>query len=118
MLPLGLALKSAALLKGYAISAFWLHALTVGALATMVMGVMTRAALGHTGRPLDVTPLSISGYVVLFLAAITRVFGLSAGLPYPVVIALSGSFFSAAFACFLGAYAPILWEPRADGRPG
>jgi uncharacterized protein involved in response to NO len=117
-LPLGLALKSAALLKGFAISAFWLHALTVGALATMIMGVMTRAALGHTGRPLEAAPLTISGYAMLLLAAITRVFGLSAGLAYPLVIALSGSLFTAAFACFLLEYAPILWEPRADGKPG
>lgn len=117
-LPVGLALKSAALLTGPAISAFWLHALTVGVLATMIMGVMTRAALGHTGRPLEVAPLTISGYCVLFLAAIARVFGLSAGLSYPLVIALSGSLFTAAFACFLFEYAPILWAPRADGKPG
>jgi uncharacterized protein involved in response to NO len=117
-LPLGLALKSVALLKGYAISAFWLHALTVGALATMIMGVMTRAALGHTGRVLEVGPLTISGYFALLLAAIIRVFGLSAGLSYPLVIALSGSLFIAAFACFLIEYTPILWGPRADGKPG
>ena len=117
-LPLGLALKSAALLTGAAISAFWLHALTVGVLATMIMGVMTRAALGHTGRPLDAAPLTLSGYVLLLLAAISRVFALSAGLPYPLVIALSGSLFTAAFACFLLQYAPILWGPRADGKSG
>jgi uncharacterized protein involved in response to NO len=62
-LPLGLALKSPALLGGYGIAAFWLRALTIGALATMITAVMTRAALGHTGRPLVVHPLITVAYV-------------------------------------------------------
>lgn len=117
-LPIGLALKCAALLGGFALSAFWLHALTVGALATMIMGVMSRAALGHTGRPLEADPLTVTAYALLCLAAITRVFGLSAGLSYPIVIVLSASFFTVAFACFLFVYVPILSSPRADGKAG
>lgn len=117
-LPLGLALKSAALLGGFAVSAFWLHALTIGALATMIMGVMTRAALGHTGRPLAASPLTVTGYFALLAAGLVRVFGLSAGIGYPIVIVLSAAFFTAAFVCFLLVYAPILWGPRADGKPG
>jgi NnrS protein len=49
-LPLGLALKAGALLGGVGIAAFWLHALTIGALTTMITAVMTRAALGQRGR--------------------------------------------------------------------
>ena len=56
-LPLGLTLKAAALLTGAAPAAFWLHALTIGAAATMILAVMTRASLGHTGRPLVVRPV-------------------------------------------------------------
>jgi uncharacterized protein involved in response to NO len=63
-LPIGLALKAAAMLGGYAIAAFWLHALTIGALTTMVTAVMTRASLGHTGRPLIVHPLITVAYVL------------------------------------------------------
>jgi uncharacterized protein involved in response to NO len=117
-LPIGLALKCAALYSGPAISAFWLHALTVGVLATMIMGVMTRVALGHTGRPLEAAPLTVTAYVLLCLAAATRVFGLSAGFSYPIVIMLSASFFTVAFACFLWVYVPILWSPRIDGEAG
>ncbi|NNM60726.1 MAG: hypothetical protein HKM03_00995 [Steroidobacteraceae bacterium] len=54
-LPVGLAMKAAALLGGFAIAAFWLHALTIGALSTMILGMMTRVSLGHTGRALIVT---------------------------------------------------------------
>ena len=55
-LPLGLALKAVALLSGAAFAAFWLHALTIGALTTMILAVMTRASLGHTGAPILWSP--------------------------------------------------------------
>ena len=117
-LPLGFALKSAALLGGFAGAAFWLHALTVGVLAIMILGVMTRAALGHTGRSLVAQPLTVAAYVLLALAAITRVFGLSVGLHYSTVILLSASLWTSAFAFFLWTYAPIVCSPRVDGKPG
>jgi uncharacterized protein involved in response to NO len=118
-LPVGLALKCAALLSGVAFSAFWLHALTVGVLATMVLGVMTRAALGHTGRPLAVDPVVALGYLFLLAAGLIRVFGLAVlGLAYPLVIAFSAICWTAAFVIFLFVYAPILLSARADGKPG
>jgi uncharacterized protein involved in response to NO len=118
-LPLGLALKSAALLGGFAVAAFWLHALTIGALATMILAVMSRAALGHTGRPLVVDPAIAVAYVLLLLAALTRVFGLAmVSLDYAMVIVIAASFWTAAFALFLYVYLPILWSARADGKPG
>ena len=118
-LPVGLGLKAAALLGGYAIGAFWLHALTIGVLATMITAVMTRASLGHTGRALVVHPLTTVGYVMLTAAALVRVFGLTAlRLSYPQVVVLAASFWTTSFAFFVGVYAPILWGPRADGKPG
>jgi uncharacterized protein involved in response to NO len=118
-LPIGLALKAAAMLGGYAIAAFWLHALTIGALATMVSAVMTRASLGHTGRPLVVHPLITISYALLTAAAIVRVFGLSGfGLSLTSVVVWSALFWTTAFALFVGVYLPILWGPRADGKPG
>jgi uncharacterized protein involved in response to NO len=118
-LPAGLALKAIALLWGVAASAFWLHALTIGVLATMVLGVMTRAALGHTGRALVVEPAIALGYLFLFGAALVRVFGLGIlHLAYPSVILLSGMGWTLAFGIFCYVYAPILWSARADGKPG
>jgi uncharacterized protein involved in response to NO len=118
-LPIGLALKAAAMLGGYAIAAFWLHALTIGALSTMVTAVMTRASLGHTGRPLIVHPLITVAYALLTAAAMVRVFGLSGlGLSFPLVVVWSALFWTIAFALFVGVYLPILCGPRADGKPG
>jgi uncharacterized protein involved in response to NO len=118
-LPAGLALKAAALAGGYGSAAFWLHALTIGSLATMIAAVMTRASLGHTGRALIVHPLITAAYVLLTAAALVRVFGLSLlGLSYPLVIVWAAIFWTASFALFVGIYTPILWGARADGKPG
>jgi uncharacterized protein involved in response to NO len=118
-LPVGLALKCLAALSGPAVSAFWLHSLTIGVLSTMIMAVMTRASLGHTGRALVVDPAIAFAYLLLLAAALTRVFGLSVlGLPYPFIIVISACCWTAAFAIFLTLYAPILWSPRVDGKPG
>ncbi len=118
-LPVGLALKAAALLGGYAIAAFWLHALTIGALTTMIVAVMTRASLGHTGRPLQVHSLTTLAYALLIGAALIRVFGLLLpGMNYRMAIAVAAILWTASFLLFIGIYSPILWGPRADGKPG
>jgi len=118
-MPIGLALKCAALLGGYAVAAFWLHALTVGTLATMILGVMTRAALGHSGRPLQPAARTIVAYWMLLLAGLVRVFGLAVpGIAYPVVILVAAFLWTSAFTLFLWVYGPILLSARADGHPG
>jgi uncharacterized protein involved in response to NO len=118
-LPIGFALKAVALLNGAAFAAFWLHALTIGAASTMILGVMTRAALGHTGRPLVVSPLITAAYLLVSAAALVRVFGLAAsGKSYPAVILLAAMLWTAAFGLYLLVYTPILLGPRADGKPG
>jgi uncharacterized protein involved in response to NO len=118
-LPVGLALKALALLNGAGIAAFWIHALTIGAIATMILAVMTRATLGHTGRPLAVSPSITVAYLLLAAAAVVRVFGLAWWRHgYPAVIVVSALLWTAAFAVFVAIYAPMLWSPRVDGKPG
>ena len=116
-LPFGLALKALAILTGMTAAAFWLHALTIGALATMILGVMTRVSLGHTGRPLRIRPLVTLAYLLVSGAALVRVLGAwLPGLDYPAVIVLSAALWTAAFAFFLWVYGPILLTPRVDPR--
>ena len=118
-LPIGLGLKAAALLTGAAPAAFWLHALTIGAAATMILAVMTRASLGHTGRPLVVDPVIALAYVLLSAAALVRVFGLAVlRIGYPDVILVAAFLWTAAFVLFTWIYAPMLLAPRADGKMG
>jgi uncharacterized protein involved in response to NO len=118
-LAVGLALKALALLGGVPFAAYYLHALTIGAATTMIMAVMTRASLGHTGRPLRVSRATACAYGLLTAAAVVRVFGPAwPTLPYPLVIVFAAALWTAAFVLFLWVYGPILLKPRADGKPG
>jgi len=118
-LPLGLALKALALLGAVAFAAYYLHALAIGAAATMIMAVMTRAALGHTGRPLIVRPSIACAYGLLTAAAVVRVFGPAwARSSYVGIILLAAGLWTSAFVLFLWVYGPILIKPRVDGKPG
>lgn len=88
-----------------------LHALTVGAIGTMTLGVMTRASLGHTGRALTAGPGCSSMFVLVSVAAMLRV---TASLvpTCPWLLDVSGAAWSAAFGLFLILFAPILCSPR------
>ena len=118
-IPIGLGLKGLWLLWQIPMAAGWLHALTAGAFSTMIMAVMTRATLGHTGRPLVAARPIVIAYVLLTLAAATRV--LTPVLAPTMLQAswtLAGTLWIAAFALYCVVYAPILSTARADGRPG
>ena len=118
-IPVGMALKALWLLGGLEIGLNWLHALTFGGFSTMILAVMTRASLGHTGRTLRAAPATVASYVLLTLGAFVRVFGPALLPAYALPsIAVAGLLWMAAFALFLIVYGPILTGPRADGRPG
>jgi uncharacterized protein involved in response to NO len=118
-IPIGLGLKGLWLVWQMQVASGWLHALTSGAFATMIMAVMTRASLGHTGRPLVVATPIVIAYVLLTLAAATRV--LAPAIAPAMSMAswtIAGALWTVAFALYLAVYAPILCSPRVDGRPG
>lgn len=118
-LPVGLGLKALSLLAGVAFAAYYLHALTIGAASTLIVAVMSRASLGHTGRPLVASRPTACAYGLLTAAAVVRVFGPEfLPLSYPYVIVLAAALWTAAFGLFFASYAPILLRPRADGKPG
>jgi uncharacterized protein involved in response to NO len=118
-IPLGLVLKAMNLMTGAGWAAHWVHALSIGAAATMILAVTTRAALGHTGRPLMVGRPIAWSYALLIVAAAVRVFG-HALLPlqYPVVIVLSSVLWITSFLIYAWVYTPILLQPRVDGKAG
>jgi uncharacterized protein involved in response to NO len=95
-----------------------MHALGTGAAGTLILGVMTRVSMGHTGRPMRLPRGAVLIYYAVSIAALAR---LAAALGYAdyrwsvVIAALSWIF---AFLLFLALYWPILSSPRADGRPG
>ena len=117
-LPTGLALKAIFLATGAPWASQWLHALTMGAAAMMVVAVITRAALGHTGRPLVVASSVALAYGLLIAAVLVRVFLTSLSMYREWAVWVSGLLWIAAFAVIVTTYAPILLRPRIDGKPG
>lgn len=96
-----------------------LHALTAGAAGTMILAVMTRASLGHTGRPLRANLATTIAYLLVTLGAAMRVVGpFFDGELGRELVGFSGMVWAAGFLLFSIVYAPILLGRRADGRPG
>jgi uncharacterized protein involved in response to NO len=117
-IPIALALKTGAAL-GIAWGAGWLHALTIGVFATMILAVASRAALGHTGRPLIAPGPAVAAFALVSVTAVLRA-ALDSLPPafYAAALYASGLAWIAAFLLWLWVYAPILVQARADGAPG
>ena len=89
-----------------------LHALTVGAVGTMTLAVMTRATLGHTGRPLTAGRATTWIYLLVTLAALLRLLAPLAGGQYVIALTLAGTAWSGAFLLFVLTYFRPLTLPR------
>lgn len=94
------------------------HALTAGCIGTMVLGVMSRAALGHSGRPLDVSKATVAAYVLLSLGTALRVVAPLLPDAQMGLTHAGGSLWALAWILFVVVYFPVVTRPRADGRPG
>ncbi len=119
-LAVGLILRGAAELTDLVPLDAGIHALTLGAVGSMVIGMMSRVALGHTGRSIVPARLTVAAYWLVNAAALLRVaFALTSDDTLRTASLIgSGTLWSLAFACFVIVYWPILSQPRADGRPG
>lgn len=117
-IPLHLGLRAAAEL-GWISGSAAVHALTVGAVGGLVIGMMTRIARGHTARPLRADRFDIACYALVLAAAVVRV-----GVPLAVpawsmqAVLCSAALWSAGFALYAMRYWPVLTRPRLDGKPG
>ena len=112
-LVVGLLLMSAAAFSSGLPSIPAEHAFGAGAVATMIMAIMTRASLGHTGRAIIAPKAVVVGYGLLTLAAFLRVFGVGIGAAhYMQVLQVAGLAWIAAFGLFVIVYAPFLLTPR------
>jgi uncharacterized protein involved in response to NO len=117
-IPLHLVLRAASA-AGLVTPSIATHALTVGAIGGLTLGMMTRTARGHTGRMLQASCTETLCYVLLQVGALVRVF-LPAVWPAMMLpaIVISGALWTAAFGLFTIYYWPVLTRARIDGRPG
>ena len=115
-LPLALVLRG---LSGLAIvpPGAWIHAVTVGALTSLMIAMMMRSTLGHTGRELIASRTDIVVFLLLQIGAVARVMSGIAGDQKTLTI-FAGLVWMVAFVAFLLRYTPMLLWPRVDGKPG
>ena len=91
-----------------------LHALTMGGIGSMTLAMMTRVALGHTGRPLHAARLTVIAYIILTLAIGIRLLGPLTGQQYMRTVEFAAGGWILAFVIFVWVYWPILTQPRAE----
>ncbi|HWE75657.1 MAG TPA: NnrS family protein [Stellaceae bacterium] len=88
-----------------------IHALTAGAIGTMILAVMTRATRGHTGQALAADRVTTAIYGLVNLAAIARVLAAFATAWASALLMASAILWMLAFAVFALAYGPMLIHP-------
>ena len=117
-IPLGLALL-ALVQWGMLPRSAGVHALAIGATGGLIIGMITRTALGHTGRMLVAGKVEVTAYVLVQLAAVSRVLTVIAfpGLALSG-IHLAATLWALAFGLYFIRYLPWLVRTRPDGRPG
>jgi uncharacterized protein involved in response to NO len=110
--PVGLALLAAVQFGAPLPQSAAVHALTAGAMGTMILAVMTRATLGHTGRELRAGPATTIIYVLVTIGAALRVGAPLSFVDYTVGMEVAGLCWLGAFLLFIASYGPILFAPR------
>lgn len=109
----GLALWNFGLLDSSSSS---LHALSVGSMSGLILAMIARVTLGHTGRPLQLPPGIVGAFVLFNLGAASRVFLIT---EWPVIGLWAAAIcWALAFALYAWRYAPMLVTARVDGHPG
>ncbi|MGE0387510.1 MAG: NnrS family protein [Gammaproteobacteria bacterium] len=97
-----------------------LHLFAVGGIGLATLAMMSRVALGHSGRDIHAPPATVGIALAWLVAALAArvLWPLLAPGQYAYAIAVAQGCWMIAFALFAFSYAPILWAPRADGKPG
>ncbi|MTV37826.1 NnrS family protein [Duganella radicis] len=94
------------------------HALTVGSMAGLILGMITRTALGHTGRMLKAGGGERAMFVLIQASAVARVAAALDLGAQPLLLAVSGVCWTVAFLAYVAVYLPYLCAARIDGKAG
>lgn len=98
-----------------------LHALAIGGFASLLVAMVTRVSLGHSGRPLEMDHWAWGSFVALQAAALVRIVADLVGPAWDARTALlrvAALVWAAAFVVWTTRFAPIWFRPRIDGKPG
>jgi uncharacterized protein involved in response to NO len=116
--PIGLVLLGVSILGPAVPRSAAIHALTAGAMGTMILAVMTRATLGHTGRELKAGPQTVFLYLLVTTGAVLRVAASLGVIGYDLGMEMSVVAWAGAFTLFLACYGPMLFRPRLGEQAG
>jgi uncharacterized protein involved in response to NO len=104
---------------GLAAASAGVHALAVGATGGLIVGMVTRTARGHTGRPLQASRLEVAAYLLVAGAALVRVvLPLVAPAQTAAWLVVAAAAWALAFGLYLWVFTPWLLSGRADGKDG
>ena len=118
-LSLGLIARGLSLTLFPVKSSIPLHLITAGAMGMLILGMISRVSLGHTGRPLVVSKLIVAAYWLVVIGALVRVL-VPLFFPSVYVVGMAGAalIWAAGLVLFAIVYWPILTRPRIDGLEG
>lgn len=116
-LAIGLALLGASVCWPSAVApTTGIHAITAGAVGVMTLAVMTRATLGHTGRPREADRRTVAIYAAALAAGATRTAAPFADTYSTLLLSTSAVLWTLAFGGFAFVYGPMLLQRRLGAR--
>ncbi|TLU62000.1 NnrS family protein [Thalassotalea litorea] len=96
-----------------------IHCLTLGAMANLILAMISRVSLGHSGRPLQLHPFMPIAFLLLLIATLIRFVGVNFYSQSSLMSwQISALLWIVSFSAFAIIYWPVLTRPRVDGRPG
>ncbi|MCG6410000.1 NnrS family protein, partial [Vibrio fluvialis] len=116
-IPLSLLVRGLA--SNHFVSHNMLHLFAIGALAGLILAMIARVTMGHTGRAIYQGPNMALAFSALLLAALVRSIGVAFWPVHMMLwLNLSASLWALAFGLFVARFGVMLLTPRADGHPG
>ncbi|KPL94171.1 NnrS family protein [Vibrio splendidus] len=112
-ISLGLILFGVSIISPLVTQSQAIHALTVGGMGVMILSMISRVSLGHTGRTIAIGQIMTAALIAIVFAFIVRVFGGYVIDNIVSIITLSSALWVAAYSCFVVLYLPILIKPKA-----
>lgn len=96
-----------------------LHSINIGLIGSIIIAMISRVSLGHTGRQIKATKLMVASYILIQITALCRlILGALPSINYIDSVKISGILWSLAFLILFVSLIPILTQPRVDGRVG
>ncbi|MCG9575006.1 NnrS family protein [Vibrio tubiashii] len=96
-----------------------LHMFAIGAIGGVILAMIARVTMGHTGRAIYQGPNMSVAFAAIILAALVRSLGVAFFPQYLIEsVNISAALWILAFAMYVGMFGRMLITPRVDGHPG